>query len=187
MQHPGAFIAAQFFSQDCDRIVVRLARMNYHRQVLCTRETQLTLENFALSLAWRMVVMIIKPNLAPGNHAGTLFRKVHQALRCRIIEQLRIMWMDTDGGINLWILFGQLNRPFEHTAVRIAGPDVEHGSDPGISCVRYYFFAVGIVLSSVDVAMGIDEGHFVTCTVPARRGAAPENVWVENPMARPTA
>ncbi len=63
------------------------------------------------------------------------------------------MRMDPDGCINGWMLLSQLNRTFEHAAMRIARANVEHGSDAGIMRSGNHLFAIGVEFKAVNVAM----------------------------------
>src|SRR5258706_1552752 len=127
--------------------------MNNGRQILCARQPQLSSEDFGLLFARRMVVIKCKSDLAPRDHALALPNQTHQALLSRLIEQLRIMRMDPDGCINGLMLLSQLNRTFEHAAMRIARANVEHGSDAGIMRSGDHLFAIGVEFKAVNVAM----------------------------------
>src|SRR5207244_4387313 len=134
--------------------------MNHYRQVQRSRDAQLSAENFALALSWRVVIVVVESNLAPGNYFVGLFDEISQASFCRIIEQLCIVRMHTDRRVNSFVLFSQCDRAFECAAVWIARAHVEHRRDAGIESPRDYFFAISIIFRTVDVAMRIDEGHW---------------------------
>src|SRR5258708_25313766 len=133
--------------------------MNDHRQVQTPGQSQLSRENCALHFARRVIVMIVEPNLAPGNHALALLYEINEPLLCLIVEQLRIVRMDADGCIDVCVCFSELDRALEGVAVRIAGADIEHRPDARVSRAVNYVVAVGVVFCSVDVAMRINEHH----------------------------
>src|SRR2546421_3567590 len=133
--------------------------MNDYRQVQGPGQPQLPLEDFTLHVSRRVIIMIIEPDLAPRNHAPALFCQIKKSLLCSIVEQLRIVRMDADGCIDVWVCFSQLDRAFEGAAVRIAGADIEHSPDARVARATNYVVAVGVVFRSGDVAVRINEHH----------------------------
>src|SRR6267143_6060557 len=127
--------------------------MNHHRQLDRTRQTQLPAEHFPLHLSGRVVVVIVKPDLSPGDYAPTLLDKVEELLFRNVIKEPGIVWMHSNGCIDVLVPLSQADCPLKRAALRIAGPDVEHRRDPALAGTRDYFFAIGIVLSAVDMAM----------------------------------
>ena len=103
--------------------------------------------------------MIIETNFSPRYNALALSSQVKQPPLGRIIKQLGVMRMDTNGRVNPVVRLSQFNCAFKRAAVRIARADIEHRRHARVSCARNYLFAIGIVFLAVDVTMGIDEGH----------------------------
>ena len=153
------FIAGEFLPKDVDRICVGFARMNHDRQIARLRQPQLSSKDFALYLARRMIVMIIKPDFSPGDYAFALFNQIEKQFFSRVVEKFCVVRMNADRNVDFVVIFSQLNRPFKGSAVRVARPDVEHGRNPGSARSRNDILAISVVFRTVDVAMGIDEGH----------------------------
>ena len=65
--------------------------------------------------------------------------------------------MDSNRGIDISVLFSQLNCALEGAAVRVAGADIEHHRNAGVARPRNHFLAIGVVLGTIDMAMGINE------------------------------
>src|SRR2546430_17309185 len=85
-----------------------------------------------------MIVMIIETNFSPGNHLLASSSQIKQPLLGRIIKQLGVMRMDTNGRVNPFVRLRQFNRTFERAAVRIACADIEHRRHARVSCARNY-------------------------------------------------
>src|ERR1700686_2102736 len=116
--------------------------MNDYRKIQRTSEPQLSREDFALHVPWRVIVMIIQPNLAPRNHSPALPGKIKKSLFRAIIKQLRIVRMDADGCKDIRVFFSQLDRAFECAAVRLTGADIEHCRHARVSGTTNHLFAV---------------------------------------------
>src|SRR5213593_3927268 len=134
--------------------------MNHDRQLARSRQPQLSSKYFALYLARRMIVMIIKPDFSPGDYAFALFNQIEKQFFSRVIEEFCVVRMNADSNVDFVVILSQLNRPFKGSAVRVAGADVEHGRNPGSARSGNHMFAINVVFRTVDVAMRIDE-HWV--------------------------
>src|SRR5260370_35669993 len=127
--------------------------MNHQRQLDRTSQTQLPAEHFPLQVSRRMIVMIVEPDLSPGNHARALLDEVEELLFRGRIKESGIVWMHTHGCIDSFVPFSQIDRSLKCPTVRTAGADVQHCLDTGIAVPCDYFFAIGIVLNPVAVSM----------------------------------
>src|SRR5262249_35079469 len=87
-----------------------------------------------------------------------LNQPVQRLLRLRI-EQTRVVWMDSDRGVDIVVSFSEGDRALEAATVRISGPDIQHRDDIGVLGPLYYCVAIGIEFCSVDMAVGIDKLH----------------------------
>ncbi len=99
-----------------------ITAMNDNRQLglLCKRH--LIAKHFLLHIARRMIVVVVKTDLAPGNNFGML-RQPRQFLQMLWRDFLRFVRMYTDGGVNPIMLFGKRQRGIQLLGSRRA---IEH-------------------------------------------------------------
>src|SRR5882672_10502787 len=98
--------------------------MNHHRQFDRTRQAQLPPEHFPLHLSGRIIVMIVEPDLSPGDYPPALLDKVEELLFRSVIKEPGVVWMHPHGGIDVLVLLSQIDRSLKSAALRIAGDDV---------------------------------------------------------------
>src|SRR6266481_6322518 len=127
--------------------------MNHHRQLDRTRQPQLPAEHFPLHLSGRVIVMIVEPDLSPGDHPPALLDKVEELLCRSVIKEPGVVRMHPHGRIDVLVFFSEIDRSLKRSAVRIARPDVQHCRHTRSARAGYYFIPISVVLSTVDVAM----------------------------------
>src|SRR5438876_3559456 len=77
--------------------------LSSYQQPRRPRTLQLFKKNSLLNVARRVVVEIIETDFSPGNHLGRSC-ELTEFLEIRIGRQLRFVRMNTDGGVNEFVL-----------------------------------------------------------------------------------
>src|SRR5436305_7781768 len=57
--------------------VLRRAAMDHYGKLRGTREFHLPSENFLLGIAWRVIIIVVKPDFSPRNHLGMPRQSLH--------------------------------------------------------------------------------------------------------------
>src|SRR5579859_6606486 len=100
-----------------------------------------------------MVVEIIQANFAPGDDLG-FPGQLFKFGECALISQLGFMGMDTDGGVDEIVPFGQLDAAI-HASWAIAISNCNDGLHTSFARPRDYLLAVSCELLAIEVSMGI--------------------------------
>ncbi len=154
--------AAQGTARRCrakhlDRLFVRLARVDDDGQPRLARDPELTREDLALHVARRVVVMIVKPDLAPRDDAlAPLDQRPQQPLRLPVIKP-RVVRVDADRRVHALVLLRDRHRPLEITRPRVARPHVQDRAHARRTRARDHLVAIRVVLPAVNVRVRIDK------------------------------
>src|SRR5581483_743912 len=116
------------------------------------RNAKLPAEDFSLHLAWRVIVVVVETDFAPGNDAR-VFRQLNETRFHRIVEQFGIVRMNADRAKDFFVLLAQRYSAFEGAAVRIARAHIEHRRDARSARARNYVITILIVFRTIDVAV----------------------------------
>ena len=114
-------------------------------------------KDLLLHVPRRVIVEIIQPDFAPGNDLGS-FCQLFQFAESRIGRQLGFVGMNANGGVDEFVLLGQLD-----AAVQTSRPvTVANRDDRLYSCFsrpRDHLLAIGLELLAIEMSMGIDENR----------------------------
>ncbi len=108
-----------------------------------------------LHVARRMIVIVVQPDLTPGNDLGSFCQLLHIVERS-LVRELRFMRMNPDRRINEFVLLGQQNSAIKvNRAVAIANGD--DGLDAGLARPSNYLLAIGIEAVAFEMGVGVYE------------------------------
>src|SRR5579859_6643280 len=102
-----------------------------------------------------MVVVVVEPNLSPGNYLG-MPRQLLQGLIRGVIGEPRFVGMNSDRRIHKRIFLCQLNPGIEiRRTIAIANGD--HRPHSGLTRASDYLVAIGVELLAIEMCVRIDE------------------------------
>src|SRR2546427_11285180 len=131
--------------------------MDYNRQPRRPRTLQLFKKNLLLNVTRRVVVEIIEADFSPGNHLGPSC-ELTEFLKIRIGRQLRFVGMDTDGGVNEFVLLSELNSAVKRSRPRAAA-DGDNAINASFAGLRNHLLTVRVELFHFEVSVGIYENQ----------------------------
>src|SRR5258706_287236 len=138
MQEASQPTRCPMLAQKCERVIpgiltiVRGAAMDHDWLLRRSRKLYLAQEDLLLRLARRVIVKIVEPDLAPGNHLG-MARKLLQ-LHIRFFRCiLRFVRMNADGGEDPIMLFGEIQGAPKGSRL-FTDADSEDRLHAGVSC-----------------------------------------------------
>src|SRR6476661_6555568 len=141
--------------------VISGAAVDHNRQLLRVGHLHLSDKDALLHFAWRMIVIVIEADLAPGNH----FRIASKLIKfgeIRFLRHLRFMRMDSDRCVNNLMLFSDLDGAVER-ARAITGAHSEHVHDASLTRTSNHLLAIRVETGAIEVAMGINEHGCSPC------------------------
>src|SRR4051812_48435186 len=100
-----------------------------------------------------MIVMIVETDFTPADYAGALLREIDQSPFGCLVEQFRVVRVNSDGRVNILELLGESHRPFEGAALRIAGAHVQHSCHTRGARAHDYFDTISVILRAIDVTV----------------------------------
>ncbi len=113
-----------------------------------------------LHVARRVIVKIVEPDLAPGNHLR-IFRQPLQLVEVFLFRQLRFVRMNADGRVNPLMLLREFDGAVERAGARaIAIADGEQGGDAGLFRAREDLGAIGVEALVLEMAVGVGVHKF---------------------------
>src|SRR5690606_3183277 len=118
----GARPPTKLSYQYLNRLVIRRAAANDDRSVKYSRIDDLPAENLTLHIARAVIVIVVKPDLAPRDHLVRILRKFDQMSFGLVVVQFRVVRMNTDRGPHILITLCNRNRPPKIIRMRITRP-----------------------------------------------------------------
>src|SRR5436190_2148876 len=143
-------------------ILLRIAGVDDERQTRDARRFDVRAKPFALRRAVRLIVIIVEPAFADGDHASMRSR-FDQSSRADIRVRIRLMWMNADTGPDVIISFGRTHHlaPFALT-----GRDVEEAGDAARPGAGQHFLLPLGQSGVIQVAMTVDQPHAAASSSP---------------------
>jgi hypothetical protein len=118
--------------------------------ITLARGAKLSLEDFNLHVAWRVVVVKVETNLTPRYHAFVLDQRFNLLFRTIIVEAC-IVRMCADSCVYVGVCSAKLDGAFQRTAVRIARTNVKNKLDTSVLRSPQHLFAIGVKFRPVNV------------------------------------
>src|SRR5438132_2705576 len=137
---------------------VRWPAVDHNRQPRRPRTLQLFKKNLLLNVTRRVVVEIIEADFSPGNHLGCSC-ELTEFLEIRIGRQLRFVGMDTDGGVNEFVLLSELNSAVKRSRPRAAA-DGDNAINASFASPRNHLLTVSVERLPLAMCVGIYESQF---------------------------
>ena len=122
----------------------RRAAVNHDGQLRRRRQFHLPYEDFFLHVPRRVIVKIIQPDLAPGDHLRML-RQAFHVLIGGFIRQPGFMGMNADRRVDEIVLFRQANSAVDVLGT-VAVADGDDGLHSSLARPRDHLLAVGVEL-----------------------------------------
>src|SRR5262249_37143007 len=144
----------------CIVAVVGGPAVDHNRQLGRMCHFHLPDEYVLLYLSWRVVVVVVEANLAPGNHFR-IARELFEAGEIRLFRQLGFMRMYAYGCVDKIMLLGDLDGTIESPRP-ITSSDRKHVQNACPVRPRNRLFAIRVEPRAVKMAVGIDE-HDLPC------------------------
>src|ERR1019366_302673 len=135
--------------------VIGRAAVNDDGQIGGAGHLHLLLENSLLHVARRVVIKIIKADLAPGDYLGR-FRQALEFVEVRLFGQFGFVRMDSDRCVNPVVLLCQLDGAVERVRPRaVAIADREQGTDTSLIRWSDDFGAIGVEALAIEMSVGV--------------------------------
>ncbi len=133
-------------------LVAGLAHVHDERQPDAPRELYLRAERGALRVARREVAVEVEADLPHRDHPRS--RRELLELRQRgVVQQVRLVRVQTDGGVHAGQGLGEVRRPARRLEVDADGDDLVHAGGPRLGD------RAGGVGDHLEVAVRVDEVH----------------------------
>ena len=155
--------------EDAGGIGVRLARVDLERQPRLARRGDVAAEAFRLRLGCRVLVVVVEPRLADGDHLGVL-GEPHDLLDADIELLVRLVGMRADRAINVGVALGDGEDLGQAPDAR---RDRHDHADPRRLGAPDHGLAVLRELREIEVAVVIDEHQPRPCLRTAASPADP--------------
>ncbi len=135
------------------RLFVRFAIVNDDRQAQLPGQIQLPGKHLRLLFTRGKITEIIKSDFSVSDNLRVL-RKLFQLVERRVVRRGRIMGMDADGRINVFMTAGNRQRFAAQSRI---GPHRDDAVNPRRPGAFNHVGSIGIELLHLQVGMGIDQ------------------------------
>src|SRR5690606_4501079 len=143
--------------QYLNRLVIRRAAVNDDREAQFSRNDDLPAENLTLHIARAVIVIVVKPDLAPRDHLVRILRKFDQMSFGLVVVQFRVVRMNTDRGPHILITLCNRNRPPKIIRMRITRPNIQHRRHARVPRSFNDLIPVLVKLRPVNMEVRVDQ------------------------------
>ena len=148
-----------FITHYLNRVIFSLSSMNDDGQLRFSSQHQLTTESCTLHIARRIVVVIVKSYLAPGDDFAGSLQKFMNPLFGGFVKEPGIVRMNPNCRVKVWVVLGQLDSPFKRTTVWIPSANVQDRANTCISRPLDYLITISVKLRTIDVCVRINKNR----------------------------
>jgi hypothetical protein len=153
MKHPSDF-GGLFVAEDRENIVMSVPVVDDERAAEAPGKTDLPAKGFFLDARGTPVPIVIQTDFADGHDFGTAAREFFQFLQGGIGKIGGIVRMNTYGGINGRILFGQF---YAGNGTGYIATDCNHMRNARLQGALDDLSAIAAKLPAVEMRMGVNQ------------------------------